>query len=211
MAEDATIAALFNLPGSSLRLCDEKSCIILVDYLSKFHKHVVEHQSCHPWASKAELDALDSALKILQATTPQENVGWIPDYGCAVLKSEAGCTPGEITLNLISLHLHRFQTISKLSSNGYNYVDDAISSDYEVLPIGTCTLNDLEDIHGKFWRLLASTQSQNGRQNTRSGKQGHQRTPALIHALYGDAFGSPNQTPRGGFAGFAEVDTDTAW
>lgn len=199
MAADSKIAGLFNLPVECPPLCDEASCIFFVDYLSKFYKGVAENKSRHPWVSKAELDALGSSLKTLQATTPHEKVDWLPEYGCALLKSEAGCTSGVIALNLISLDLHQFQTTSKLSADSYNYIDNAIALDYEVLNIGTCTLGDLEDLQDKFQKLLASAKCQTGNnRSARGGKQGHQRTPAFIHALYREAFGSPNAVPRGG-------------
>ena len=45
--------------------------------------------------------------------------------------------------------------------------------------------------------------------------QGHQKTPAFIHALYREAFGKPNQTPRGGFTDVGlhtgGQERDTAW
>jgi len=208
MAEDTKIAALFDLPGARPSLCDENVCSFFTDCLSKFYKHVIENESRHPWINKIELNALDAALEKMQAKTPHEKVDWMPEYGCAVLKSGTGI-PGEIALNLISLQLYRFQTTSKLSESfsSYSYFDHAVSSDYEVLPIGKCKQDELEDLQDRFRGLLASAEGPNGRVK----KNGYQRTPPLIHALYREAFGSPNQSPRGGFGGFLEVGIHTAW
>lgn len=116
------------------------------------------------------------------------------------MKSGAGCTSGTVALSLIALDQHRFQTTSKLSTNTFSYVDTAIAMDYEVLLIGTWNVGDLEDLQQRFRTLLAAAQKKTGdSRSARGGKQGHQRTPAFIHALYREASGSANNTPRGGF------------
>ena len=148
MAADIKIAGLFNLPVESPPLHDETSCKFLVDHLVKFYSHVVENKTLHPWINESELDIFDSSLNVLQASGPHEKIEWLPEYGCAVLKSESGCTSGVLALNLIGLDLHQFGTTSKVSSNTYSYIDNAIAMDYEVLPIGTCGIDKVEDLQG---------------------------------------------------------------
>jgi hypothetical protein len=119
-----------------------------------------------------------------------------------VVKSTHGCQSGEVALNLISLDLHRFQTSSKLSIGGYSYVDTAFATDYEVLHIGTCTIDELPENEQAFQSLLAKVQSRTGdNRSAKGGQQGHQRTPAFIQALYQQVFSSSSveQLPRGGF------------
>ncbi|KAL7553023.1 hypothetical protein ACHAWF_016264 [Thalassiosira exigua] len=200
MAADTKIAALFNLPVESPPLHDEASCKFLVEHLSKFHDHLEGSKSRHPWINEEELGVLKSSLKALRATAPHEKIDWMPEYGCAVIKTNAGCTSGAIALNLIGLDLHQFQTTSKSASNSYSYIDSAIAKAYEVFHIGTCSVEKLEDVQGEFKRLLATAKTRTGdKRSARGGKQGHQRTPAFIHALYREAFGgSPNQLARGG-------------
>ena len=200
MAADIKIAGLFNLPVESPPLHDEASCKFLVDNLVKFYSHVVENKTLHPWINESELDVFGSSLNVLQASGPHEKIEWLPEYGCAVLKSESGCTSGVLALNLIGLDLHQFGTTSKVSSNTYSYIDNAIAMDYEVLPIGTCGIDKVKDLQGKFETLLAKAKTKTGGdRSARGGRLGHQKTPAFIHALYREAFGLTGQTPRGGF------------
>eukprot|EP00956_Cyclotella_meneghiniana_P007276 scaffold9913_cov36-Cyclotella_meneghiniana.AAC.15 len=199
MAVDEVIAALFDLPVAYKPLYDAASCVSIVGCLIKF----CDDESCErrPRIDKSELTAFQHAVLLLAKSEPSEKIEWLPDYGCAVMKSTAGCLSGEVAINLISLDLHRFQTNSKLSSKGsYRYIDAAVSTDYEVLPIGFCTKDELFDRENAFRSLLSSAQSRTGdRRSARDGKQGHQRTPAFIHALYRQVFTSVEELPRGGF------------
>lgn len=198
MAVDEVIAALFDLPVASKPLHDAASCISVVGYLSKF----CADKSCEkrPWITKSALIAFQHAVQVLAKSEPGEKIEWMPDYGCAVMKSTVGCLSGEVAINLISLDLHKFQTNSKLSVGQYSYIDTAVATDCVVLHIGTCTLDELPDRENAFRSLLSSVQSRTGdRRSARDGKQGHQRTAAFIHALYRQVFTSVEELPRGGF------------
>lgn len=198
---DATITALFDLPVAYEPLCNEASCLSVVGHLSKFCKHLVQNKALHPWITKAELEAFDHALTSMDLQAEAfERVEWFPGYGCALMKSVSGCPSGEVTLNLIALDLHRFQTTSKLSASGYNYVDTAFATDFEILHIGIGDLEELPKLERAFQHLLSSAQEKTGDQRSARGvKQGHQRTPAFIHALYRQVLlGSVNELPRGG-------------
>ena len=137
----------------------------------------------------------------MQATEPHEKIDWLPEYGCAVLKSGGEHTSGLIALNLISLDLHKFEVSSKLAFGGeYHYVDNASSMNYAVQHIGTCPVGELEELQKRFSSKLAAAQMKRGNERSAAGgKQGHQKTPAFIHAVYREAFGSENQAPRGGW------------
>ncbi|KAL3804145.1 hypothetical protein HJC23_013664 [Cyclotella cryptica] len=200
MVSDTVIAALFDLPIAYEPLCDADSCKSVVGHLSKFCKHLVENETMHPWITKSELKAFESASASIDPQgKPFATVEWLPGYGSAVMKSVYGCSSGEVTLNLIALDQHRFQTTSKLSASGYDYVDTAFATDFEVLHIGICTLDQLPTVDDAFRRLLSSAQAKTGdARSARGGKQGHQRTPAFIHALYRQVFGSGEELPRGG-------------
>jgi hypothetical protein len=197
MAVDTTLAALFDLPVVSEPLCDEASCKTIVEHLREFCTHAAEIiSSC---MDEIELGSLDKAVEILQSTDPCQKIDWMPEYGCALMKSTADCPSGEVALNLIALDMHRFQSTSKSSPSGYAYVDTAFATDYEVLHIGICTIQELPNRLSEFQGLLVLAQSQTGgKRSARGGKQGHQRTPAFIHALYRQVFSGTQELPRGG-------------
>lgn len=201
MTVDPVIASLFDLPVVSEPSCDAASCVSLVGHLSEFRKQMGKSLSCC-WTSKAERNAFQFAIQILKKSDQCSNCLWLPGYGCAVLKSTNGCQSGEVALNLISLDLHRFETRSKSSSGVHSYVDTGIATDYEVLHIGTCTIEELPEKEQAFQSLLAKVQSRTGDKRSASGgKQGHQRTPAFIHALWQQVFSASavEVLPRGGF------------
>lgn len=198
MAADTKIAGLFNLIIESPPMQDEASCKFVIDHLVKFYRYVNDIKSGHSWIAQTELDALGSSLKLLKAEEPHERIDWMPKYGCALMKSKAGCTSGVIALNLISLDLHQFDTRSEPSSNGYNYVDNASSTGYQLLHIGTCDIDDLKTRQDSFSGKLAAAQTRTGdKRSAAGGQQGHQKTPAFIHALYREVFSMQHQSPRG--------------
>ncbi|KAL3776347.1 hypothetical protein ACHAW5_003521 [Stephanodiscus triporus] len=201
MTADAKIADLFNLVFESLPSQERSSCKVVVDHLFEFYRYVNDNKSKHPWIVETELDALGSSLNLLQAEAPHERIDWMPEYGCALMKSKAGCTAEIIAFNLISLDLHQFETRSKPSCNGYNYVDNSLPAGYQVLHIGTCNIDDLKARQDLFSSKLAAAQTRTGeKRSAAGGQQGHQKTPAFIHALYREVFGmQPEQLPRGGW------------
>ncbi|KAL7472894.1 hypothetical protein ACHAXS_014340 [Conticribra weissflogii] len=219
MAADAKIAALYGLPiESSPKLCDEISCTFFVEYLSKFHDFVRKEPTSHPWITKSELDSMGLAINILLSKEPSKSIKWYPEYGCALLLAKGvGCTPGVVAWNLISLDLHRFDTMSKLNSNTYEYVDTANATDYEVLHIGTSTQDQTNELMSAFNRFYVEAQAVTGNDRSSRGgdRLGHQRTPAFIHALFRKAFGAQNVAPRGGFTDVGlhtgGEKRDTAW
>jgi hypothetical protein len=200
MAADTKIAGLFNLIIESPPVQDKASCKFVIDHLVKFYGYVNDNKSGHPWITETELVALGSSLKLLQAEEPHKRIDWMPKYGCAIMKSKAGCTSGVIALNLISLDLHQFNTRSELSSNGYNYINNASLTGYQVLHVGTCKVVDLKTHQDLFSSKLASAQTWTGDKcRATGGQQEHQRTPAFIHALYREVLGLQRQVTRDGW------------
>lgn len=200
MAVDAVIASIFDLPVVSEPSCDAASCDSVVGYLSKFCSYG-SPKNCR-WIKGPECDAFQSVVKILQNSEPSETIDWLPGYGCAVMESTNGCQSGEVALNMIALDLHRFQTTSKSSLEGHQYFDTGYATDYEVLHIGICAIEELPERKSAFQILLENALSRSGEERSARGdKQGHQRTPAFIHALYRQAFNSSTveELPRGGF------------
>ena len=196
MKVDDVIADLFDLPDSPKPLQDEESCYAVVEYLSTFCR-----RRSSSWFNKAECGAFQRAIEKLKERKSCDNIVWLPKYGCALNKSTDGCMPGEVAVNLIALDLHQFQTTSKVSSNNsFNYVDTAFATGYQLLAIGICNEDELPAHEEAFQRLLSSAQSRSGdERSARGGKQGHQRTPAFIHALYRQVFTKVEELPRGGF------------
>lgn len=171
MAADAKIAALYGLPtDSSSKLCDETSCAFFVDYLSKFYDFVRKEPTGHPWITKSELDSMGLAINILLCKESSKTIKWYPEYGCALLLAKGvGCTPGVVAWNLISLDLHRFDTMSKVNSNTYEYVDTANATDYEVLHIGTSTQDQTNELMSAFNRFYVEAQALKGSDRSSRG------------------------------------------
>ena len=201
MAADNKVAGLFNLVIDSPPSQDVESCEIVIDLLVDFYDSVVDDKSHHPWITETELGALGPSLEVLLAEAPEERIDYMPEYGCALMKSKAGCASGVIALNLISLDLHQFETRSERTPDGYHYVDNAWSGGYQVLHVGKCHLVDLEARQELFSSKLAAARTRTGdKRSAAGGEQGHQRTPGFVHALYREAFGmQQTQLARGGW------------
>lgn len=173
----------------------------MVDLLFNFYDSVVDDKSHHHWITETELGALGPSLEVLQAEAPEERIDFMPEYGCALMKSKAGCASGVIALNLIALDLHQFETRSERTPDGYHYVDDASPGGYQVLHVGKCNLVDLKARREVFSSKLAAARTRTGeKRSAAGGEQGHQRTPGFIHALCREAFGmQQTQLARGGW------------
>ena len=211
------IVALFNLPEAAPPLSNSSHCSFFVEYLTKFCGYTSQNLSVRPWISAADLHTLTQGVLYLNSTASDEGVVWFPEYGCALMKCRAGCTSGMMALNLIAPDAYCFDTSSKVASGGYDYVDRSHPTDYEVLHVGQLSCASFAGLQSTFDQLLQHAQRLKGDKRTSAGgKQGHQKTPAFVHALYREAFiGTPQQLPRGGFSDVGlhtgGQQRDTAW
>jgi hypothetical protein len=217
MASDTKIAGLFNLVVESPPSQDVGSCKVVVDLLLEFFDGVVGDESHHPWIDETELGALGPSLEVLRAEGPEEEEGridYMPEYGCALMKSPAGCASGVVALNLISLDLHRFETRSARSTTHdgghHHYVDNASPAGYQVLHVGRFNLVDLKAGLDSFAGKLAAARTRTGDERSAAGgEQGHQRTPAFVHALLREAFGMRRQQIQLARGGWTDVGMHT--
>ena len=136
-------------------------------------------------------------------------IHWLPEYGSAIVTHRGDLQlPGTMTISIIGLDRNSF-FLHHDGADGYSHEADAL--DYKILVAGTTEEKEVKAFWGRFQKLLSAAQQRDGHRRTAvGGRQGHQFTPTLVHALAAQAINCPckkgapctcpNVVPRGGFA-----------
>ncbi|KAJ8606838.1 hypothetical protein CTAYLR_009177 [Chrysophaeum taylorii] len=145
------------------------------------------------WQPKEkELSKIQSAAATLNT---RGCVEWYLQYGCCVLVTDAPVDRRH--LNLLCLDNWAFRDHS--GANSWEYTSMPGSS--EVLFLGTVDIDEYDEVKSRASASLARAQARTGDMR-RAGvsDQGHQKTPAMIEAIFTDAIrNTTNTQPRGGF------------
>ena len=103
---------------------------------------------------------------------------------------------------MIGLDEHELEVHS--GSNGYEF--SSVAKSYRCLHVGELTTDNKTSFDEKFADLLQKAKSRTGdKRSAAGGKQGHQKTPAFIHAILVQALGNidiglnSDVLPKGGF------------
>lgn len=220
--DEKLLASIYDLSHYEVPVVrDKKSCAKFSHLLADFCEEMVDTKSSS-WMGNTGLAALAYCTLVLRDA--DNKISWFPQYGCALLEEHgAGCIARTVALNTIGLDAYHFEMHGFRGSNKHNHTSYA--NDYEILHIGTSTQETVKIFHKKFSRLLDKASSRKGdHRSAADGRQGHQRTPAFIHALQRQAFlcrcpksccSCPPQVPRGGFSDVGlhtgGAGRDTAW
>lgn len=146
--------------------------------------------------------------KAIAMLNGEVQVQWLPAYGSAMIAHRGELQPpGRKTISILGLDRHSF-FLHHDDADGYLHEADAL--DYKILIAGTIEENKLEAFWKRFQQLHSAAQARDGDRRTAvGGRQGHQFTPTLVHALAtqavecscdgGSNCACPNVIPKGGF------------
>eukprot|EP00957_Ditylum_brightwellii_P054690 4143385-Ditylum_brightwellii.AAC.1 len=173
-------------------------------------------------SSTMQYNALKYASSYLR---DDQGLKWFAEYGCVlVTQKTSNHVHHRVALNLLGLDSSRFEMHCHERSGPHS--NNGKVQTFEILHVGTVLSNDLPDFHAKFERILCHASSRTkDKRSASSGKQGHQRTPAFIHAcqrqamlckcLSGEQCRCQEQLPKGGFMDVGlhtgGRGTDTSW
>ena len=113
---------------------------------------------------------------------------------------------GTTAVHVIGLDRHSFHSHPCEKKRTHEW--SAICNDFAVLPVGDLAEGQIPNFKAKFHKLLLQIQQRTGTDRSAAGnKQGHQRTPSIIHALLLQALrckckyscNCPVILPEGGF------------
>ncbi|CAM9708595.1 unnamed protein product, partial [Scytosiphon promiscuus] len=168
--------------------------------------------------------ALVGAAKLVQ---DNKSVLWFPAYGCALLAIGSPKFPGGPTmrlhLSILGLDNWEFRPHWVHQSSGSSTLSHgSVAGGASIVHAGTVEESDRQLLFSKLQESLRQASQRHG--NSRSaagGKQGHQRTPAMIKALLDDAKTALHSTvnsehvPAGGFTDVGQHTggdpRNTAW
>jgi hypothetical protein len=155
--------------------------------------------------SSTHYKSLRKFLKYASIST--SHIEWFPGYGC-VLILHRDAVQRQNSLNVTVLGLDSHHHVVHSGQNRYEF--SAIAQTYVELFVGQIDVTKKEDFWRTFQTLFDKASSRKGDGRSASdGKQGHQKTPAFIHALLLQALKCPcvdvemkmktDVLPRGGF------------
>jgi hypothetical protein len=149
--------------------------------------------------------AIDKAITMVKTTL---DIRWLPDYASAIIVHHANFQlPGTVNITIIGLDSHSF-SMHHDDADGYMHEADAL--DYKIRMAGTTEEEKVRAFWARFNEILMTAQtSRGGRRSAAGGDQGHQFTPALIHAVATQSINCPCEetkacscqelVPKGGF------------
>ena len=193
---------------SAPHLHDEQSCKSFCSLIAEFCRVVVgdkKYQYRHQWCSSDKcIETIDFVGKVLSgnAESEVEEVLWFPEYGSLVLKykNRYDHNADMVSYVVLGLDEHRFEM-----HETSQHTSQAMS--HKELWVGA-KLDDSGIVLQKFKNIFERESRKTGdSRSAAGGKQGHQKTPAFIHALMMQAFECecddeckcPPKVPKGGF------------
>eukprot|EP01035_Chromulina_nebulosa_P021325 gene21325-27629_t len=167
--------------------------------LDKFVQSLVSEPVWHH--SQDQINVLNWALSALKSNSLTLNgspqVKWFGDYGCALLITIPRV--GTAHLNLVCLDGWEFLIHGGPSRNHFALCGANVN---KTLHVGTVALADFEKFWKNFIELLSAEKRTCENRSAANNEQGHQKTPAMIHAVMKDALTEQEigiSLPRGGF------------
>ena len=123
----------------------------------------------------------DSLMKTKEKNSNELCIEWFPGYGCAIIFHRAkNQWSTNLSIDVIGLDNHEF----KVHVGQRKYQNTAVSNSFSVLSVGQINVNDKSSFYDRFQKVLQKTSKKVGNdRSAEGGKQGHQRTPAFIHAI----------------------------
>ena len=130
--------------------------------------------------SSKELHGIRLALDMIKSSL---DLHWFPEYGSAIVIHRGNLqAPGMMTISILGLDKSTFFLHQNDNDDGYAHEADA--TDYKVLIAGTIEENRVPPFLNRFQQLLSKVKERDGdRRTAAGGRQGHQFTPTLVHAL----------------------------
>lgn len=109
-----------------------------------------------------------------------KNLSWFPDYGCVVLYN----LKANDERRMIAIHVLSLDKFGKVVHIGGGYQHTADATDFKLLFVGEILEEDLDKFNERFLKFLHMVIERCGKERSAAGGcQGHQRTPAFIHAI----------------------------
>ena len=134
-----------------------------------------------------------------------EKVEWFPEYGCLIIEHDIfDHVADTVALRVLGLDEHQFELHGGRNCSVYDHTSRA--TDFVDLYVGLAVKDN--DVIQKFQNIYAIASQRTGdKRSGRRGNQGHQKTPAFIHALTRQAYackcenkcGCFEEAPNGGF------------
>jgi len=171
----------------------------------KSDRLTAEEESPPEGFSTEEVSAIKEAVLMIKSKL---DIQWLPEYGSVMVAHRGDLQmPGTTTISILGLDRHEC-FLHDDDKGGYQHEADAM--DYKVLVVGTLEEEMLQAFWSRFQQLHNVAKVRDGDRRTAvGGRQGHQFTPALIHALATQAIkcgckegvkcSCPNIVPKGGF------------
>lgn len=130
--------------------------------------------------SSKELNGLRQAIDTINSNL---DLCWLPKYGSAfVIHRGKLQAPGMRTISILGLDKSTF--FLHQSDSGDGYIHEADAMDYKILIAGMIEDDKVPAFKSRFQQLLSKAQERDGARRTAvGGRQGHQFTPTLVHAL----------------------------
>jgi hypothetical protein len=156
--------------------------------------------------SSEEVAAVNEALSV--SKKPEHYCRWYAEYGSVIIVHRGDLqVPGMRTISILGLDSYSF-FMHHDGNDGYRNESEA--KDYKILVAGTIEETKLPAFWKRFQQLHSQSQQRDGdRRTAAGGRQGHQFTPTLIHALASQAAKCrcdenvkctcSNVLPKGGF------------
>ena len=148
--------------------------------------------------------------------SPKYEVKWMPEYGCLWFFEDCKDLISKVSISLIGLDQYKFM----MHATGTNYKHIAEPDLFRSvhLHVGILMKDDIEDYLSRFREIFEEAVSRKGFQRSAAfNEQGHQKTPAFIHATLTQAysFSTVVHRPQGGFTDVGQhtggIPCNTCW
>ena len=145
-------------------------------------------------------------LRTSEGALVASHIQWFPGYGCVlILHNEIVQRHDSLSVTVLGLDSHEHVVHSGQSQ----YQSSSIANNFAEIHVGEIVLSSKQDFLSRFLKLFLEASNRKGDKRTApaGGKQGHQKTPAFIHALLVQALkchcldecSCEKVPPRGGF------------
>lgn len=133
-------------------------------------------------------EAMKEAAEFLTGKPPRSmhgyetpKINWFPEYGCAILyRTCLGQRRGFVGIDVIGLDNHEHEV--HVGKSEYQF--SARATSFATKYVGDIKVADYQSFHDRFVLLFSKGSKRHGDdRSAANGNQGHQKTPAWIHAV----------------------------
>ena len=133
-------------------------------------------------------EAMKEAAEFLTGKPPRSmhgyetpKINWFPEYGCAILyRTCLGQRRGFVGIDVIGLDNHEHEV--HVGKSEYQF--SARATSFATKYVGDIKVADYQSFHDRFVLLFSKGSKRHGDdRSAANGNQGHQKTPAWIHAI----------------------------